>query len=99
MGFFLETLMGGLMKTSKPMSEGASVALGMAIGFWGNTNNGDITITLTNAADGAVLWKYSSDLSGGLGTDVDTLIDGLMRQASKKFPYFFMEKYEKDAKK
>jgi hypothetical protein len=95
----VDAIMGGLMKTSKPMSEGASVALGMAIGFWGNTSSGDVTITLNNATDGAVLWKYSTDLSGGLGTDVDTLIDGLMRNASRKFPYFFMAKYEKQAKK
>jgi hypothetical protein len=95
----VDAIMGGLMKTSKPMSEGASVALGMAIGFWGTTNTGDITITLNNGAEGAVLWKYSTDLSGSLGTDMDAIIDGLMRRASKKFPYFFMEKYEKEAKK
>lgn len=95
----VDALMGGRMKTTKPMSEGASVALGMAIGFWGNTNSGDVTINLTNAADGALLWKYGSDLSSSLGSDIDTLIDGLMRRAAKKFPYFNMDKYEKAAKK
>ena len=81
------------------MSEGASAALGALVGFWGATNTGDITITLTNAADGTTLWKYGRDLSGGLGSSVDSLIDYIMKKASKKFPYFFMEKYEKDAKK
>jgi hypothetical protein len=95
----VDAVMGGLLKTEKPMSEGASMALGVALGYWGTTSSGDVTITLNNAADGAVLWKYGTDLSGGLGTDVDTLIDGLMRSASRKFPYFFMERYEKQAKK
>jgi hypothetical protein len=95
----VDAIIGGLMKTTKPMSEGASVALGMAIGFWGNTNSGDVTINLTNGADGATLWKYSSDLSSSLGSDMDTLIDGLMRRAAKKFPYMSMDKYEKQAKK
>ena len=95
----VDAVMGGLFKTSKPMSEGASAALGALVGFWGATNTGDITITLTNAADGTTLWKYGRDLSGGLGSSVDSLIDYIMKKASKKFPYFFMEKYEKDAKK
>jgi hypothetical protein len=91
--------MGGLIQTTKPMSEGASIALGVAFGVWGNTNSGNITINLSNAADGALLWKYDKELARSLGSDMNVLMDTLMRKASKKFPYLDMEKYKNDAKK
>ena len=77
----------------------ASVAVGVAFGFWGPTNSGNVTINLSNAADGALLWKYDKQLSRGLGSDMNLLMDTLMRKASKKFPYMYMDQYAKDAKK
>jgi hypothetical protein len=95
----VDAVMGGFIQTTKPMSEGASIALGVAFGVWGNTNSGNITINLSNAADGALLWKYDKELARSLGSDMNVLMDTLMRKASKKFPYLDMEKYKNDAKK
>jgi hypothetical protein len=95
----VDAIMGGSMHTTKPMSEGASVALGMAIGFWGNTNSGNITINLNNGAEGALLWKYDNRLTSSLGSDIEMIMDALMKKASKKFPYMYMDKYQKAAKK
>lgn len=95
----VDAVMGGTIQTTKPMSEGASVAVGVAFGFWGPTNSGNVTINLSNAADGALLWKYDKQLSRGLGSDMNLLMDTLMRKASKKFPYMYMDQYAKDAKK
>lgn len=95
----VDAVMGGVIQTTKPMSEGASVAIGVAFGFWGPTNSGNVTINLSNATDGALLWKYDKQLSRGLGSDMNILMDTLMRKASKKFPYMYMDQYAKDAKK
>lgn len=95
----VDAVMGGSLQTTKPMSEGASVAIGVVFGVWGPTNAGNITINLSNAADGTLLWKYDKQLSRGLGSDMNVLMDTLMRKASKKFPYMDMEKYREEAKK
>lgn len=95
----VDAIMGGLIQTTKPVSEGASIAIGVAFGFWGPTNSGNITINLSNAADGTLLWKYDKQLSRGLGSDMNLLMDTLMRKASRQFPYIDMELYKQEAKK
>lgn len=95
----VDAVMGGAMQTTKPMSEGASIALGVAFGVWGPTNAGNVTINLSNAKDGTLLWKYDKELSRGLGSDMNVLMDTLMRKASRQFPYMDMEKYKKEAQK
>ena len=71
----------------KPMSEGAAIALGLLIGVWGNTNSVKTTINIHDGASGNLLWKYDYLASGSVGTSSERLVNGLMRNASKKFPY------------
>ena len=95
----VDAVMGGMVKTSKPLSDGASIAMGALIGFYGSTNAGNISITLNDAAEGDLLWKYDNDLSGSLGSDMDAIMDALMRRAAKKFPYADMENLKKQEQK
>ena len=95
----VDAVMGGMMKTSKPMSDGASMAMGAIVGFYGSTNSGDISITLNDSDGGDLLWKYDNDLSGSLGSNTDEIIDTLMRKAAKKFPYADMDNLKKDEMK
>jgi len=71
----------------KPMSEGAAVALGLVFGVWGNTNHVQTTINIHDGKSGELLWKYDYEASGSVGTSTTKLVDALMRNASKKFPY------------
>lgn len=71
----------------KPMSEGAAVALGLLVGVWGNTNNVQTTINIHDGKSGNLLWKYDYSASGTVGSSTTKLVDALMRNASKKFPY------------
>jgi hypothetical protein len=71
----------------KPMSEGAAVALGLLVGVWGNTNNVETTINIHDGMSGNLLWKYDYSASGTVGSSTTKLVDALMRNASKKFPY------------
>ncbi len=77
----------GTFTTDKPMSDGASLALGLAVGFYGATNSGKTAINIYDGASGELLWKYEKSLSRGLGSDTNTIITTIMRKASKKFPY------------
>ncbi len=71
----------------KPMSEGAAVAVGVVFGVWGNTNSVQTTINIHDGKTGNLLWKYDYQASGSVGTSADRLVNALMRNASKKFPY------------
>ncbi len=71
----------------KPMSEGAAVALGVVFGVWGNTNHVETTINIHDGASGDLLWKYDYLASGSVGSSADRLVNALMRNASRKFPY------------
>ncbi|HWI90961.1 MAG TPA: hypothetical protein VNT20_06765 [Flavisolibacter sp.] len=71
----------------KPMSEGAAVAVGVLIGAWGATNKVNTTINIHDGKSGELLWKYDYEASGSVGSSPTRLVDALMRNASKKFPY------------
>ena len=71
----------------KPMSTGAAIAVGALVGFWGSTNHVATTINIHDGKSGNLLWKYDYDISGSVGSSTDGLVNALMRNASKKFPY------------
>lgn len=72
---------------SKPMSEGAAVALGVLVGVWGSTNNTTVTLEIHDKETKKLLWNYNHKVSGSVGSSPAQLVDNLMRHASKKMPY------------
>ena len=74
-------------RMDKPMSEGAAVAVGLLVGAWGNTNKVETTINIHDAKTGNLLWKYDYEASGSVGSSTTSLVNALMRNAAKKFPY------------
>ena len=83
----VDSIIMGTFKTNKPMSEGASVALGLLIGFWGTTNAATINLSVYNAEDGELLVNYNKKVRGSVGTDNDDLINRVMRKASRRIAY------------
>lgn len=71
----------------KPMSEGAAVAVGVLLGAWGNTNDVKTSINIHDGKDGSLVWKYDYTAAGSVGSDTQSLVNALMRNASRKFPY------------
>ncbi len=71
--------------TTKPMSEGAAVALGVLFGTWGATNQTTANLSLHDPNEG-MLWNYDWVASGTFSSS-EALVDGLMRNASKRMPY------------
>ena len=72
---------------SKPMSNGGALALGLLTGVYGATNEAIVSIAIKNCEDKSLLWQYDHKLQGGLLTTPSSLVDALMRHASKKMPY------------
>lgn len=72
---------------SKPMSEGAAVALGLLVGVWGATNETAVSLSIHDKGTNKMIWNFDHKLSSSFGSAAG-LVDALMRQASKKMPYF-----------
>lgn len=83
----VDAIISGDYKTSKPMSEGASVALGLLVGFWGTTNSATVNMSVHNAKDGILLWNYNKKVRGSIGSSPEDLINKLMRKASRRLSY------------
>ncbi|MFI0430401.1 hypothetical protein [Mariniflexile sp. HMF6888] len=83
----VDAVISGDFETNKPMSEGASVALGVLFGFFGSTNSATINMSVHNAADGVLLWNYNKKVSGSIGSNTEDLINVLMRKASRRLAY------------
>ncbi|MBD0332822.1 MAG: hypothetical protein ICV66_09210 [Chitinophagaceae bacterium] len=75
------------VRTDKPMSEGVAVALGVVFGVWSSTNNAYTTINIHEGKKGDLMWKYDYQASGSIGSSPENLVNALMRNASKNFPY------------
>ena len=72
---------------SKPMSEGAAIALAVIVGVWGATNEATVSLSIHDFGTKKMIWNYDHKMSSSLGTPAG-LVDALMRQASRKMPYF-----------
>ncbi|MDP4263405.1 MAG: hypothetical protein Q8941_12840 [Bacteroidota bacterium] len=83
----VDAVMQGKTISEKPMSEGAAVAVGLLVGAWGNTNKVQTAINIHDGKSGELLWKYDYEASGSVGSSTTRLVDALMRNATKKFPY------------
>lgn len=72
---------------SKPMSEGAAIALAVLAGWWAPTNEAVVSLSIHDSGSDKMIWNYNHKMSSSLSTPV-RLVDELMRQASRKMPYF-----------
>ena len=79
--------LGSNYSLSKPMSQGAAIAVGVLFGAWGATNEVTIALDIKDCANKKLLWNYDHKFSGSIGSSPARLVDGLMRHASKKMPY------------
>lgn len=87
----VDGIISGSISTDKPMSDGASIALGLVVGFYGATNSGKCTININDGKTGELLWKYEKTLARSLGSDINTIINAMMRKAARQFPYIVKE--------
>lgn len=72
---------------SKPMSDGAAVAMYLLFNAYGSNNEVTVTMSINDCANHKLIWNYSHVYSGGLGSSPQSLVSGLMRNASRKMPY------------
>jgi hypothetical protein len=76
---------------SKPMSEGAAVAVALIFGAYGTTNEVHVSLSINDCPAKKLIWNYDQKFSGSMGSSPARLVDGLMRAASKKMPYIVQQ--------
>ena len=72
---------------SKPMSEGAAIAVAVLAGVGTATNEVRVSIGIHDCIGKKLIWNYDHNFSGGLGSSPTSLVEDLMCRASKKMPY------------
>lgn len=77
----------GTFETNKPMSQGAAIAIGVLFGVAGTTEKAVINMSVFEGENGELMCSYMKNLSGGLGSSTEDLINILMRKASRRIAY------------
>lgn len=77
----------GSIEADKPISEGASIALGLLAGIHTNTNLVTVNLFIYNGVDGDLLINYNKAVSGSVGSSPENLVNKLMRKASRRIAY------------
>lgn len=83
----VDAIIMGSFETNKPMSEGASVALGLLVGIYGSTNKAVLNMSIYDAEEGVQIANYNKGISGTMGSSTEDLINILMRKASRRISY------------
>lgn len=83
----VDGILGSNYSLSKPMSQGAAIAIGVLSGAFGATNKVTVSLNIKDCANGKLMWNYDHKFSGSIGSTPSSLVDNLMRHASKKMPY------------
>ena len=83
----VDSVISGQIHRDRPMTGGAAVALAIFTGFGGATNKARLYLTIHNGLDGDLLWSFNHQASGGLGSDVESVVKRLMKKVARNFPY------------
>lgn len=84
----VDAVIGGRFDMEQTRSEGAAIASAVLFGgYGGKTGTGSLTMTINNAADGELLWRFFKTMDDGLGSSTDDLVERMMRKVARNFPY------------
>ena len=72
---------------TKPISDGGAVAIAVLTGSNVATNQVTVNLFLKDCSEKKLIWSYNNKYSAGAGSTPSSLVDALMRHASKKMPY------------
>jgi hypothetical protein len=83
----VDAVISGKIQREKPMSEGAAIAVGILIGFWGATNKVNVDMTIHDGATGELFWKYTHQISVSVGSSSEQLVKAFTRKIARNFLY------------
>ena len=72
---------------SKPVSEGAAIALSILVGVGTATNEVGVNLSINDCSKTKMIWNYSFTFQGGIGSSPNQMVNDVMRHCSKNMPY------------
>jgi hypothetical protein len=83
----VDGIISGTIDLNVLLSKGIPTEFNLMDYINGNANYGRIGIKISDGPTGKLLWKYEKQIDKKSGKNTTDLIDLMMKQASKKFPY------------
>jgi hypothetical protein len=87
----VDGIIGSNFALSKPMSDGAAIALAVLGAGGGSTNEVRVSLNINDCGGKKLIWNFDHKYSGGVGSSPSKLVDAMMRSASKKMPYLMAQ--------
>jgi len=67
--------------------------------WWGNTQRADVSMSIRNGEDGALLWSYQQAAGGGASNSPEAMVRSLVKEVAGLFPYRLAGKQEQVARR
>ncbi len=83
----VDGIISGNLNLNILLSEGVTTEMNFVDYILGVANYGRIGIKISDGDTGKLLWKYEKEINKKSGKNTTSLIDGMMKKATKKFPY------------
>lgn len=83
----VDGIISGNLSLSILLSKGIETDFSFSDFFRGKTDYGRIGIKISDGSTGKLLWKYEREITKKTGKNTQELIEKMMKQASRKFPY------------
>jgi len=97
----VDAVMSGTILRARPMSASPSTSMGVVSGgtWWGNTQRADVSMSIRNGEDGALLWSYQQAAGGGASNSPEAMVRSLVKEVAGLFPYRLAGKQEQVARR
>ncbi|TRZ43762.1 hypothetical protein [Robertkochia solimangrovi] len=83
----VDALITGDISLNTLISQGVTDSFSFVDFFTGKSDYGRIAIKLSDGATGKLLWKYEKEINKKSGKNTNAIIESMMRQSTRKFPY------------
>ncbi|HET8737022.1 MAG TPA: hypothetical protein VFM69_10520 [Pricia sp.] len=83
----VDGIISGNLHLNVLLSDGVDTNFNFLDYFVGDADYGRIGIKISDGKTGKLLWKYDKEINKKSGKNTDDLIDRMMKQAARKFPY------------
>lgn len=83
----VDGIISGNLNLNILLSKGVTTEMSFVDYILGAANYGRIGIKISDGESGKLLWKYEKEINKKSGRNTMALIDGMMKKATKKFPY------------
>lgn len=83
----VDGIISGNLDLNVLLSDGVDTKFNFMDYFLGDADYGRIGIKISDGKTGKLLWKYEKEINKKSGKNTDDLIDRMMKQAARKFPY------------